>query len=88
MNIREVTREDFDQVWPIFHEIAATGEIYAYPRSIQAGTVWINDWMVLRDEFEEGGYKQSGQGRHSPLLTARHCRARPVTLRRFDPALK
>jgi acyl-CoA reductase-like NAD-dependent aldehyde dehydrogenase len=32
-------------------------------REIQAGTVWINDWLVMRDEFEEGGYKQSGRGR-------------------------
>jgi acyl-CoA reductase-like NAD-dependent aldehyde dehydrogenase len=32
-------------------------------REIQAGTVWINDWAVMRDEFEEGGYKQSGRGR-------------------------
>ncbi|WP_058910710.1 aldehyde dehydrogenase family protein [Entomohabitans teleogrylli] len=30
---------------------------------LEAGTVWINDWAVLRDEFEEGGYKQSGLGR-------------------------
>ncbi|WP_249415074.1 aldehyde dehydrogenase family protein [Enterobacter sp. RHBSTW-00994] len=30
---------------------------------IDAGTVWINDWATIRDEFEEGGYKQSGQGR-------------------------
>ena len=32
-------------------------------REMQAGTVWINDWLVMRDEFEEGGYKQSGRGR-------------------------
>jgi acyl-CoA reductase-like NAD-dependent aldehyde dehydrogenase len=32
-------------------------------REIEAGTVWINDWVVMRDEFEEGGYKQSGRGR-------------------------
>jgi acyl-CoA reductase-like NAD-dependent aldehyde dehydrogenase len=32
-------------------------------RELQAGTVWINDWLVVRDEFEEGGYKQSGRGR-------------------------
>jgi acyl-CoA reductase-like NAD-dependent aldehyde dehydrogenase len=32
-------------------------------RGIEAGTVWINDWVVMRDEFEEGGYKQSGRGR-------------------------
>jgi acyl-CoA reductase-like NAD-dependent aldehyde dehydrogenase len=31
--------------------------------AIEAGTVWINDWAAMRDEFEEGGYKQSGRGR-------------------------
>jgi betaine-aldehyde dehydrogenase len=32
-------------------------------RELQVGTVWVNDWVVMRDEFEEGGYKQSGRGR-------------------------
>ncbi len=32
-------------------------------RAVEAGTIWINDWAVMRDEFEEGGYKQSGRGR-------------------------
>ena len=32
-------------------------------REIDAGTIWVNDWVVMRDEFEEGGYKQSGSGR-------------------------
>ncbi|WP_019633426.1 aldehyde dehydrogenase family protein [Actinomadura atramentaria] len=32
-------------------------------RRIDAGTVWINDWGVIRDQFEEGGFKQSGLGR-------------------------
>lgn len=32
-------------------------------REVQAGTIWFNDWAVMRDEFEEGGYKQSGVGR-------------------------
>jgi betaine-aldehyde dehydrogenase len=32
-------------------------------REIQAGTIWVNDWAVLYDQFEEGGFKQSGQGR-------------------------
>lgn len=31
--------------------------------ALEAGTVWINDWATVRDEFEEGGYKQSGKGR-------------------------
>ena len=32
-------------------------------RQLQAGTVWINDWAIVYDETEEGGYKQSGIGR-------------------------
>lgn len=34
MNIRRAAVEDFDQIWPIFHEIAAAGETYGYPRNI------------------------------------------------------
>ena len=30
---------------------------------LRAGTVWINEWAVVFDECEEGGYKQSGIGR-------------------------
>lgn len=32
-------------------------------QSIDAGTVWINNWAVVHDQFEEGGFKQSGIGR-------------------------
>ncbi|HBL7018164.1 aldehyde dehydrogenase family protein [Serratia marcescens] len=32
-------------------------------RALQCGTVWINDWATLYDQFEEGGYKMSGLGR-------------------------
>lgn len=32
-------------------------------RVLQAGTIWINDWGNIHDEFEEGGLKQSGLGR-------------------------
>jgi betaine-aldehyde dehydrogenase len=32
-------------------------------RQIEAGTVWINNWAIVFDETEEGGYKQSGLGR-------------------------
>jgi acyl-CoA reductase-like NAD-dependent aldehyde dehydrogenase len=31
--------------------------------AIQAGTVWINDWALLHNQSEEGGFKSSGQGR-------------------------
>jgi len=32
-------------------------------RELDAGTIWLNDWALVRDEFEEGGFKQSGRGR-------------------------
>lgn len=32
-------------------------------RRMSAGTVWINNWAVVHDETEEGGFKQSGLGR-------------------------
>lgn len=36
-------------------------------RELQAGTVWINNWAQVNDEFEEGGYKLSGIGRLNGL---------------------
>ena len=33
------------------------------PEKIQAGTVWVNGWGLVFDQFEEGGFKQSGLGR-------------------------
>lgn len=30
MNIREATGDDFEQIWPIFHEVVAVGDTYAY----------------------------------------------------------
>jgi acyl-CoA reductase-like NAD-dependent aldehyde dehydrogenase len=35
--------------------------------SLDSGTIWINDWGTLYDRFEEGGFKQSGQGRMGGL---------------------
>ena len=32
-------------------------------RELQTGTVWINTWAQVNDEFEEGGFKFSGTGR-------------------------
>jgi betaine-aldehyde dehydrogenase len=32
-------------------------------RQLDSGTVWINNWAIVYDETEEGGYKQSGLGR-------------------------
>jgi betaine-aldehyde dehydrogenase len=36
-------------------------------RRVAAGTIWVNDWALVHDEFEEGGYKQSGIGRLNGL---------------------
>ncbi|MFC6634208.1 aldehyde dehydrogenase family protein [Microbulbifer taiwanensis] len=36
-------------------------------RELDAGTIWINDWARVYDEFEEGGFKQSGLGRMNGL---------------------
>ncbi|MBV8883568.1 MAG: aldehyde dehydrogenase family protein [Chroococcidiopsidaceae cyanobacterium CP_BM_RX_35] len=36
-------------------------------REVDAGTIWINDWAVVWDEFEEGGFKRSGNGRLNGL---------------------
>ena len=36
-------------------------------REIDAGTIWVNDWAVVWDEFEEGGFKESGNGRLNGL---------------------
>ena len=30
MNIREATTDDFERIWPIFHEVVAAGDTYAY----------------------------------------------------------
>jgi betaine-aldehyde dehydrogenase len=32
-------------------------------RELDAGTVWTNTWAAVVDQFEEGGFKQSGVGR-------------------------
>jgi ribosomal protein S18 acetylase RimI-like enzyme len=34
MQIREARASDFEQIWPIFREIASAGETYAYPRDV------------------------------------------------------
>jgi betaine-aldehyde dehydrogenase len=38
-------------------------------KELEAGTVWVNHWGVTFDEFEEGGYKESGQGRLNGLAS-------------------
>ena len=33
LKIREAQDSDFDQIWPIFHEIVSAGDTYAFPRN-------------------------------------------------------
>ncbi|WP_261556018.1 aldehyde dehydrogenase family protein [Frankia tisae] len=33
-------------------------------RELDAGTIWSNTWAAIFDQMEEGGFKQSGVGRH------------------------
>ncbi len=45
-----------------------TGDVVAaqrIARRLRAGSIWINDWHMLRNDVPFGGYKQSGQGRES-----------------------
>jgi len=44
MHIRRATPEDFQQIWPIFHEVVAAGETYAFPPETgreQAFELWM-----------------------------------------------
>ena len=75
MNIREATEKDFDEIWPIFHEIVSAGETYAYSQDTtkeQALNIWLK---VPRKTFvfEENGKilgtyylktNQAGPGSH------------------------
>ena len=45
MIIREATKEDWNVIWPIFHEVVAAGETYAYETDTskeQAEKIWLN----------------------------------------------
>ena len=50
---------------------------------LEAGTVWINDWAVVHDETEEGGFKQSGRGRlNGPAALDDFSETKHIALRR------
>lgn len=75
MNIRETTKEDWNSIWPIFHEIVLAGETYAYERNTtkeQAKKIWL-DAPRKTYVFEERGNilgtyylktNQAGAGNH------------------------
>ncbi len=53
--------------------------------ALEAGSVWVNDWARLHDQFEEGGFKASGVGRMrgfaviDDFVEFKHVRLRPGT---------
>jgi len=75
MKIREALKEDFDEIWPIFHEIVSAGETYAYPQETtkkQAQKIWIEaprkTYIFVEDNQILGTYylktNQAGPGSH------------------------
>ena len=57
MNIREASVDDFDRIWPIFHEIASAGETYGYRRDTskdEAFHLWM-EYLRKTYVFEEQG---------------------------------
>lgn len=75
MNIREATRDDFKNIWPIFHEIAAAGETYAYETDVTKGeaeSLWMElprkTFVVEENDQILGTYyiktNQQGPGKH------------------------
>jgi betaine-aldehyde dehydrogenase len=53
--------------------------------ALESGSVWVNDWARLHDQFEEGGFKGSGVGRMrgfaviDDFIEYKHIRLRPGT---------
>jgi betaine-aldehyde dehydrogenase len=51
--------------------------------ALESGSVWVNDWARLHDQFEEGGFKGSGVGRmrgfavFDDFIEFKHVRLRP-----------
>lgn len=57
MTIREATENDFDAIWPIFHEIVKAGETYAYPTDTskeQAEKIWMDTPLKTFVTEEQG----------------------------------
>ena len=73
--IREASDEDFDAIWPIFHEVASAGETYAFPRNTtkeEARRLWIEvprkTFVAVETGEIQGTYyiktNQGGPGGH------------------------
>jgi betaine-aldehyde dehydrogenase len=53
--------------------------------ALESGSVWVNDWAKIHDQFEEGGFKASGVGRArgfaviDDFVEFKHIRLQPGT---------
>jgi len=57
MKIRRAVDRDFEGIWPIFREIAAAGDTYAFPRDItqsEAASIWLRAPRATYVLEEEG----------------------------------
>ena len=75
MIIRQANREDFDAIWPIFNEVVAAGDTYAYPIDTgrdEAFRLWMTTprqtWVAEEHGVILGTYyiktNQAGPGDH------------------------
>lgn len=75
IEIRQASNSDFDQIWPIFHEIASAGQTYAYETNItkqEAEKIWmqapLKTFVAEEDNKIIGTYyikpNQNGPGKH------------------------
>ena len=75
MQIIESTENDFDAIWPIFHEIVSAGDTYAYPEDTtkeRALSIWLETprktYIAKENNSILGTYyiktNQEGPGRH------------------------
>jgi ribosomal protein S18 acetylase RimI-like enzyme len=75
MDIRRATDDDFDRIWPIFHEVVAAGDTYAYAVDTskeQALAIWMHapdaTFVAEHDGSIVGTYhikpNQAGPGDH------------------------
>ncbi len=92
MKIRKAAEADFESIWPIFHEVAAAGETYAYARDTskeEARRLWMDlprkTFVAEEEGTVLGTYyiktNQAGPGSHvcnCGYMVASTARARGV----------
>ena len=76
MNIREAKKEDWTDIWPIFHQVVSAGDTYAYANNItneEAEEMWLGaprkTYVIEENGKILGSYflktNQAGPGSHA-----------------------